>query len=154
MQATIRTELPIDLPTAAAFLRQPATMIFVARPLVTFTPLDPPQLPETWTEGRYRVALRLFGIIPFGRQAIGIRFEQVDDPAEFIMRDQGGGGLIRVWDHRLVLQSRGSARVAYTDQVDIQAGLLTPLIWAYAHLFFRWRQYRWRRLIRQAALRP
>jgi hypothetical protein len=35
----------------------------------------------------------------------------------------------------------------YTDQVEIQAGLLTPLVWALASIFYRYRQFRWRRLV-------
>ena len=34
----------------------------------------------------------------------------------------------------------------YTDQVDIDAGVLTILVWAWANLLYRWRQHRWRQL--------
>lgn len=34
----------------------------------------------------------------------------------------------------------------YTDEVEIRAGRLTPLVWLFGHLFFRYRQMRWRTL--------
>jgi len=39
-------------------------------------------------------------------------------------------------------------RCGYTDQIDIQAGILTPPIWLFAHIFYRYRQRRWRHLVR------
>jgi hypothetical protein len=38
---------------------------------------------------------------------------------------------------------------APADRVDIRAGLLTPFIWLFAQGFYRWRQYRWGRLLAQ-----
>jgi len=37
--------------------------------------------------------------------------------------------------------------VEYSDEIEIRAGLLTPVIWAFAHGFYRHRQRRWRVLL-------
>lgn len=42
---------------------------------------------------------------------------------------------------------RPDGRVAIFDRVEVKAGLLTPFIWAYASLFYHYRQHRWRRLV-------
>ncbi|MFO7859839.1 MAG: hypothetical protein R6U41_01320 [Desulfosalsimonas sp.] len=37
--------------------------------------------------------------------------------------------------------------VHYTDKIEISAGLLSPLIWLFAHVFYRHRQRRWKLLL-------
>ncbi|MBN8607821.1 MAG: hypothetical protein J0L81_12970 [Caulobacterales bacterium] len=37
----------------------------------------------------------------------------------------------------------------YRDRVRVEAGLLTPGVWMFAALFFRWRQMRWRALVKR-----
>jgi len=39
---------------------------------VTFVPVSPPVFPSRWEEKKYVVALRLFGIVPFGQQTIDL----------------------------------------------------------------------------------
>jgi hypothetical protein len=54
-------------------------------------------------------------------------------------------GQRRRWDHWIAIEpERRGTR--YTDTVHIDAGLLTPLIVAFARIFYRHRQRRWRRL--------
>jgi len=50
-----------------------------------------------------------------------------------------------------MVDERGPWRSHYTDEIDIGAGALTPFVWAYAHLLYRYRQWRWRRLARTLA---
>lgn len=40
-------------------------------------------------------------------------------------------------------------KVSYTDEIEIQAGWLTPVIWLFAHVFYRHRQRRWKALLKQ-----
>ena len=125
-------------------------LMYVTAPLVTFVPVDPPALPEIWAERRYLVEMRLFGCVPFGTQWIVITRPVVaatPGRQRYELRDNGHGAVIASWDHRIVLRETDDGRTHYTDQVEVQAGLLTPLIWAYASLFYRYRQYRWRRLV-------
>ncbi len=41
------------------------------------------------------------------------------------------------------------SRSRYSDVIDIDAGILTPLVWGFAHLFYHYRQMRWRKLAQQ-----
>ena len=125
-------------------------LTYVTAPLVRFTPVNAPALPTVWADDRYLVQMHLFGWLPFGRQWIVISRE-IGDTApgrqHYTLRDNGHGDVVTTWDHRIVLRETADGQTQYTDQVDIQAGLLTPLIWLYAILFYRYRQYRWRQLV-------
>lgn len=123
-------------------------MLTVIKPLVYFQPIDPPVLPATWREGAYLGRMTLFGLIPLGRHTIRISFPQTAAQREYQMRDHGGGYLIPQWDHLIVVQRLDNTRTLYRDEVDIHAGLLTLLVWLFAHMYYRYRHWRWRQLIR------
>jgi hypothetical protein len=121
----------------------------VAAPLIVFDPVEPPVLPEIWPEGRHRVRMRALGILPIGRQWIVTSMPDPEEHARGVyrIRDEGSGDLVRVWDHRIVIRARPDGRTDYADEVEVHAGLLTPVVWLFAHVFYRYRQARWRRLI-------
>ena len=82
-----------------------------------------------------------------------IRIVRLDDTEREIVTAEHGGSVKR-WDHRITVDERGPWRSHYTDEIEIGAGPLTPFVWAYAHLFYRYRQWRWRRLARTLADQP
>lgn len=144
MKVDISTQLTCTAEQAVRHLRTPKLHRYVSRPLLRFVPLDPPRLPDVWAEGTYWVNMYLFGFIPFGRQAIVISFPESKET--FTVRDAGYGSLVHQWDHVVTIQPiRGGA--LYRDCVSIKAGLLTPLVWAFAGLFYWHRQRRWKRLV-------
>lgn len=86
----------------------------------------------------------LFGTIPLGWQAIRISLpEQLDDVR--YVRDDGYGPLIKRWDHWIAIGPEGDG-TRYIDQVMIDAGPLTPVVAAFARIFYAHRQKRWREL--------
>lgn len=119
-------------------------LLYVARPLVVFKPVQPSVLPDVWSEGRYQVEMFVLGFIPFGKQWIVIS----KDEKKYQLRDNGYGDLIRTWDHRISMQHTGNNKTYYTDKVTIHAGIWTPVIVLYALLFYWWRQKRWKKLVR------
>jgi hypothetical protein len=121
---------------------------YVAWPLVTFEPVNPPELPEQWNEQKYVVRLLIFGFIPFGRQTINISFPSRSD-SHIAMRDNGYARFISKWDHLITIRAVAGG-CAYSDRVEVSAGVLTPFVWAFAWLFFRHRQRRWLRLVGRA----
>ena len=78
------------------------------------------------------------------KQIIGIEFPQKSD--HWVLRDNGSGSLIKTWDHLIFLESEGGG-TRYTDEVSIDAGLLTLPIYIYAFIFYSYRQMRWRKLV-------
>jgi hypothetical protein len=67
-------------------------------------------------------------------------------PKGFSIRDNGHSMLINRWDHRITLEPSGVGTL-YRDHVIIEAGVFTIFIWAFAQLFYRHRQRRWRKLV-------
>ena len=143
MLVDIATYLPCKPDVAIEHANSPALLVHITKPLVTFVALEPPQFPVQWADGTYWVSMRLFGIIPMGKQAIVISHPPAD---VFTLRDKGYSALIQTWDHAITIAPSGSGTL-YRDQVVIEAGLLTPLVWSFALLFYHHRQRRWRQLV-------
>ncbi|GAB5550198.1 MAG: hypothetical protein SangKO_099580 [Sandaracinaceae bacterium] len=123
-----------------------ALLGYVAAPLLTFEPVDPPAFPERWEERDYHVRLRPFGGGAVGRQTI--RIERPSSPGDVhVLRDNGSGTVARRWDHVMTVEPAAWGRTRYTDRVEIEAGPLTPAVWAVARGFYGHRQRRWRRLV-------
>jgi hypothetical protein len=144
MKVDISTFLPCSPAEVAQHASTSRLFAYVAAPMVSFTPIGDAPLPETWEEGTYWVSLRMFGVIPFGKQAIVVTLPDV--PEGFSLRDNGYSGLIKKWDHLVSVEPFGAGTL-YRDQVKIGAGVFTLFVWAFAELFFRHRQRRWRRLV-------
>lgn len=145
MRVAISTVLKTPVAEAWTAARKPALFDYVSAPMVRFRPKEP--LPDVWREGRFLVTLLLFGVLPIGEQWIVIEFEHIDDAAgRYVLRDNGHSASIRRWDHRLTLQARPDGRTDYSDVLELEAGLTTPVVWAFAQIFYRHRQRRLRRL--------
>ena len=127
-------------------LSKPQLLTFVAHPLMKFEPLEPPEFPARWEQRDYIVSMRFYGIIPVGRQTIRISWPDADGTKRFV-RDDGASALIRHWDHLITIEEVDGG-TAYTDQVQIAAGLLTPFLALFARGFYAHRQRRWQQLVR------
>jgi hypothetical protein len=144
MIVDISTILECTIDEAVTHVKTPRLLEFVAAPLVRFVPVSPPVFPDLWSAGEYSVALRLFGVVPFGKQAIVISMPPTE--TGFTVRDAGHSALINTWDHFIIITPHGY-RCHYRDRVEVRAGLLTPFIWLFAQFFYRHRQRRWRALV-------
>jgi len=149
MRVTVTTTLPCTLEEAREQVMTSRLMRHVSWPLTMFTPVEPATLPAVWRPGDYVVRMRSLGVLPLGRQTISITLPPAG-PGEVLVRDDGSGQLVRRWDHLITLRSSGDGTCTrYTDRVDVDAGPLTLPVWLWAHLLYRWRQLRWRRLARR-----
>jgi hypothetical protein len=52
--------------------------------------------------------------------------------------------LVKSWKHAISIKPLGQDRSIYRDVIDIDAGRLTVLVWAWVNWFYRHRQRRWR----------
>lgn len=147
MRVTVTTTLPCTRDQARDQVLTPRLMEYVSWPLIMFTPLDPSALPAIWEPGNYRVRMRSLWVIPLGSQTIAISFPP-SSTGQVLIRDNGFGQFVRRWDHLMILDATTAEGIQprYTDQVDIDAGVLTIPLWAGANLWYRWRQHRWRQL--------
>jgi ligand-binding SRPBCC domain-containing protein len=125
-------------------LKKVDTLRYITRGLLGFRPLGP--VADTLRGGEVvRVRLLFFHVIP--AWAHEIRIVGVDEEAHVIETREHGGG-VKTWNHTLTVEPAGDGRSRYTDRIEIDAGATTRLVWAYANLFYRYRQRRWRRLAR------
>ncbi len=129
---------------------EPRSLQFVASPLLTFVPIERGSLEGDWqVQKDYALQLYFLNFIPLGRHTI--RLMQIDRNTNTILSEERGS-LARVWNHRIHFQQVAPGKLAYEDKIEIRAGLLTPLIWAFAHVFYRHRQRRWKILLNSNAL--
>jgi len=138
-------------------ISRPASLRFVAAPLLHFEPLvagdaSPERsagLDGDWVVGKtYPLRLSLFGFLPAGEHRITlVRIEREAN----LIESQESGALAPVWNHTIRFHALGNGRLHYTDEIEIQAGLLTVVIWMFAHLFYRHRQRRWKMLLHSKA---
>jgi len=126
-------------------VQKPALLVEIARPFAQIRPFDPPAFPPHWELGKtLRCSCRCFGIIPIGVRSVC--FNRID-PSQREMETHESDPLIRRWDHLIRVESLLDGRTRYSDRIDIDAGLLTPIVWLSAIVFYRHRQRRWRKLV-------
>jgi hypothetical protein len=66
-------------------------------------------------------------------------------------RTEEHGGPLRAWQHHLLVEPLSPTTCRYTDEVNIDAGRLTPVARIAATLFYRYRHRRWMTLTRVLA---
>jgi hypothetical protein len=105
--------------------------------------------PERWTAGAVIVgrAYKL-GVAPIGEHTL--RFERVDPKSRQIATRERNY-FVRQWDHVISVRATADGRTRYSDEVKIDAGLLTPFVWLFAQVFYRHRHRRWRRVAKRLA---
>lgn len=164
MTIEVSTILPVSPDRVWTMVNRPALLHYVAWPLLTFEAVDPPAFPDRWEERQYHVRIKAFGLVPLGSQIIEI--ERSVDPETAThgepvrrLRDNGRGTILRRWDHWITVEPAGTAAEStdsgrgegratrYTDRVDVDAGVLTPLAGGLARVFYAHRQRRWHRLL-------
>lgn len=149
----LRLSMELDCPPERAWTHTLSTRLLdqVTRPLLVFDPIDPDSFPAVWADGgQYLVGLRAIGVVPLGTHRIETRVERFDPTLgeqRYCLRDDGHGDLASRWDHRMVVEEIGENRTRYTDDVRIEAGVLTLFLWLGAHLLYRYCQYRLRAML-------
>jgi hypothetical protein len=112
-------------------------------PLARFVPTGT-SFPERWSEGLVlRCKLFVFGVIPIGAHTL--HFEKIDHD-NYELQSCEHDPFIARWDHMVSVKPLDGSRSIFRDTIDIDAGSLTFVVWAWANWFYRHRQRRWRAL--------
>lgn len=146
----IKLEYCLNMPLDAVWSRvkKVSTLHYVADPILKFEAIHPKTLSVEWSDGDYETALFLFGYIPFGRQHIVIEIPSTEASDTKVLIDHGYGSMVQTWKHTITLARKTDLQTTYQDDVIIHAGLLTPFVWAFAWIFYRWRRRNWFRLVK------
>lgn len=124
-------------------IKKTKSLIYIAKPLIKFVPYNG-NLMDRWEDGKYLFSMYFLEFLPIGKQWIVI---SIDDE-NMKMRDNGYSKLIKKWDHIISVEKIDDKNSLYTDTIDIKAGALTIFIVLYAHIFYRYRQLRWKKIIK------
>jgi len=141
MNFSLQTPLKISADTAWQAVKQPRSLVYVCRGLVS---LPAAQFPgEGWVEGlRIQLRPRLFHLLPTGWLHTTV-IRQVDDGQRILQADESGP--FYAWRLAIHVEpAPGGCLVR--DEIEVRAGWLTPLAWLWLGLFHLYRQGRWRRL--------
>ena len=144
MKVDVATPLDCSADTAWNEVQKTSLLLHVIRPLARLTAADPSGFPPCWREGMtFRCRTYVFGFIPIGVRTL--RFRRIDPMArEIVIRESDP--LVRRWDHIISIVPVDALRSLYRDVIDLDAGVLTFVVWAWTSWFYRHRQRRWRAL--------
>lgn len=146
MLVKVSTTLPCTSAELWRKIIEPASLQFVASPILAFVPQSDGDLSGQWqVDTPYHLKLYFLKIIPLGRHTI--KLVKLDKETNTIISRESGH-LARVWNHTISFHDREPGSLNYTDEIEIKAGWLTPGIWLFAQLFYRHRQRRWKVLLR------
>ena len=144
----VETELPTSAERVWDAMVQPASFLYVTRGLLGFPALA--GRTDSFRTGEVVVGrLFLLNVIPANRHTI--EFLDVDQRTRSL-RTHEYGGLLQRWDHALCVEAISDIRCRYSDTVVIDAGSMTPMVCRVATVFYRYRQRRWSRLVRNHLL--
>jgi ligand-binding SRPBCC domain-containing protein len=150
MKVSIATTINLPPEDVWQRVQTPELLLHIAAPLIKFSLIEPATATRFSDGDRFRVGLKLFGILPFGDQWI-VPSIHVPTDSEWPkrLRDNGYSALITTWDHWITIKPDGQGKTHYRDEVEVKAGMITPFIWLFAQIFYRHRQRRWRQLARR-----
>ena len=149
MRVFFESLLPCSADQAWVAVQTSALLVEVAAPFVAIRPLVGETFPTKWPAGQtVRCRSYLFGFIPVGTRTL--HFERIDQSAREI-QSRESDSLISRWDHLIRIRPTTDGPCRYSDEVEIEAGWRTPLVWLFALAFYRHRQRRWRRVARRLA---
>lgn len=142
-----QTELSAPATAVWRAVKTPDAFRTVTRGVLTMPVIK--QRDDDWREGETVAGwVFLFGLIPFSHHTLHI--SRIDDSA-MTLNSRESGGLLRRWNHDIVVTAVGGSRCNYRDRIDIDAGVFTPIVVLYARWFYTTRQRRWRELAKKLA---
>jgi hypothetical protein len=133
----------LDCPAAKAWkqVQTSALLRYVNWPMVRFVPCDGP-FPERWSEGTtIQWKTFVFGVIPVGVHTV--HMEKVDQ-STYEIHSREHIRFIDQRNHVISIKPLDESRSLYRDTIEIDASILTFLVWAWANWLYRHRQRRWR----------
>jgi hypothetical protein len=143
MIVDISTVLNCSAANAWNEVQKSSLLLHVIWPLVRVVPAGAP-FPERWSEGlTIQCKSFVFGVFPIGVRTLHI--EKIDQK-NYEIQSREHDPLIARWDHLVSIKPLDDSRSIYRDSIDIDAGSLTFVVWAWANCFYRHRQRRWRTL--------
>ena len=150
MKFSLQVSLPCTVAQAFDALHNPEVFRAVSKPFLGFRALQPSRFPERYQSGQsYVVAVKALGILPLGTQEINPKTSA--EGMTRVFRDHGRGltgalAQVRRFQHTMTLRPSGVGPTVLQDELDFDAGLLTPFMGLGFRLFWWWRHRMMKRL--------
>ncbi len=123
-------------------LQKLETLQYIAKPYASFESNDSRLI---WESGKsFSFRFRLFGFI-----FLGVHKIKVNEFNEDYIFTNEGNPFCPVWNHRITLNMIDENHTEYTDEVEIDAGWKTPFVHVWANAFYRHRQRKWIKLLKE-----
>jgi ligand-binding SRPBCC domain-containing protein len=144
MSNTIKVATSLNAPVEKvwAHLSELKTLQYVARPLVYFKPKG--EFSQFYEGESYNLTLKIFGLFPIRNHHI---FIKELNKANLTIKSQESNAIIPVWNHTILLKPNGD-KTDYTDEIEINADKMTKIVSAFAKIFYKHRQKRWKKLLK------
>ncbi len=119
------------------------TLIEICKPKATFKSCTG-EMPEKWELRKiYPFKLFIYGLIPMGQHEIIL--EKIDrEQNEILSREHNK--IVKIWNHLIKMDSTGTEKTTYTDEVEIYAGIFTYITALWSISFYRHRQRKWQQI--------
>lgn len=125
-----------------------SSLKYITSPILSFSPLFGKDF-NIWNEGKiYFFKLKLFGFIPLGTHRAIIPFI---DRFQHSIYTSEANDFIKNWKHQLSLEKVDENHTKYTDIIDFDAGIFTPLMMPISKIFFMHRHRKLKRLFNAQA---
>ncbi len=145
MIAEIKTRFDASPEIVWKELKKSKTLIYVTRGMMGFLGSD--TFPDIWKEGdKIETRLLFFHILPAWWKH-HLKVVRVDNKRMEILSNERSG-FIKRWNHWIKVGRSPDGKASYIDRIEIEAGLMTLPVWLFASVFYRYRQMRWRRLLK------
>ena len=149
VRVVVESLLPCNPAIAWAEVRHSRLLQEVCFPLVTFLPAPGETLPVKWPESTVmKIRSYLLGLMPLGTRDLA--FVRIDPQAREIHTAESDA-LVARWDHVISIAEAEPGFCRYRDEIEVEAGWLTPLVWLFARCLYGHRQLRWRGVARRLA---
>lgn len=148
MRVRIKSVLPAPSAQVWQKVQQSQTLLYVTKGLLSFDGTE--AFPAQWRQGlTIHTRLKLFSIFPLWPHQLV--FDMICQQQR-LMLTQESGGLVSESRHFIQVQTKDHHSCYYLDEVEIRAGLFTPVLAVCAWLFYRYCQWRWKRLLGESFL--
>ena len=119
----------------------------VCHPLLAFKGHTPDEIPDRWPD-RTTVVVRmyLFGFLPLGKHQLYI--ESINHE-ERTIQTRERDAIINRWDHLIQITATANGETRYSDELEIDAGILTLPVVLFAKFFYAHRQRHWKQIARE-----
>jgi hypothetical protein len=119
------------------------TLIEICKPMARFNSITNEKILKWETNKEYAFKLFISGFIPFGKHYIVL--EILDKESKIILSKEHNA-IVKIWNHKILLEYEEGNITKYTDEVIIYAGILTLFVAIWAKAFYKHRQKKWEKI--------